>query len=366
MKKTPLYEEHLKLGAKLIDFGGWLMPVQYSGILAEHKAVREDCGMFDASHMGQVFVRGFDAKNFVNFLVPNEIGSKRPGHAVYTMMCNEVGGVVDDLLVYVLSQDEVMIIVNATRRSEVLVWMDGVAARRDYNGLRIDPHWEDRGLIAVQGPNAEKTLQPLVEDRDLSTMATFTLTTGSIRGQVCYISRTGYTGEDGFELITNGNHIATLWRALLERGATPVGLGARDTLRQEMGYPLYGQDLDEITTPIEANLKWTVCFDKPSFYGRDALKRQVEEGVHKTRVGLLVQDRGIPRHGCQVYAAGRRIGEVTSGCFSPSLKKGIAQAYVLTDYAKRGSVLEVEIRDKRHAAEVVRMPFYKGGSRNGA
>lgn len=363
LKITPLYDEHIKLGAKMTDFGGWNMPLYFSGILAEHKAVREDVGICDASHMGQVFVRGRDAKNFVNFLVPNEIGSKKPGHAIYTMMCNENGGIIDDLLVYVIHQNDIMLIVNATRRSEVLIWMDGMAARRNYSDLRIEPHWDDRGLISIQGPNAEDHLQELAESVNLSGIQPFTLTAGEVCGQECYISRTGYTGEDGFELIGHANHVATIWRALIKGGATPVGLGARDTLRQEMGYPLYGNDLDEITTPIEADLNWTVKFDKPAFYGRDAMKHLIEHGLPKVRVGLEFGERAIPRHGCQIYVEGRRIGQVTSGCFSPTLRRGIAQAYVEPAYSKLGTVLDVEIRNQRFPGTVTKMPFHAAGSR---
>lgn len=362
MQKTCLNEEHRKLNAKLIDFGGWEMPVQYSGILTEHEAVREDVGICDASHMGQVYIRGNDARAFVNYLITNDISNKEPGQATYTLMCNHSGGVIDDLIVCVRDDQEILLVVNASRRKEDLTWMSGVLAQSGFKDARIEPDFDGRGLIAVQGPKAEKHLQEH-SDSSLADLKSFRFREGALLGRECIISRTGYTGEDGFEVMSDADHIVALWQALIDGGATPTGLGSRDTLRQEMGFPLYGNDLDAVTTPLEAGLKWAVKLGKDDFVGKAALEHQLEHGPEVNRVGISSNDRGIPRHGCQVYLDNHRVGYVSSGCFSPSLKQGIGQAFIDPELTKPGTVVEVEIRNRRHKATVTRMPFLQRGGR---
>lgn len=360
MQKTCLNAEHRKRNAKLIDFGGWEMPVQYpAGILAEHEAVRTDVGICDASHMGQVFVRGNGAREFVNHLVTNDISAKQPGQATYSLMCNHSGGAVDDLIVYVIADDEILLVVNGSRRREDLTWIDGVAARHPADA-RVEPAYEGRGLIAVQGPRAEQHLQRMC-DADLADVKSFRFLQANLLDKPALLSRTGYTGEDGFEVMGEADHVVALWQALIEGGASPTGLGSRDTLRQEMGFPLYGNDLDQVTTPLEASLRWAVKLEKSDFVGKEALQHQLETGIPVQRVGILSNDRGIPRHGCQVYLDTHRVGYVSSGCFSPTLKQGIGQAFIDPELTKPGTVVEIEIRNRRHRATVTRMPFYQRG-----
>ncbi len=360
LKKTPLYDAHVAAGARMVAFGGWLMPVQYTGITEEHVAVRTKAGLFDVSHMGQVEVRGISATAFLDYLLPNHIGALRPGGILYTPMCNEAGGIIDDLLVYRRDEADYLLVVNAGRKDVDVAWIEAQA--RGFGGVeRVDA--SDRyAMVALQGPHAEAILSRHT-DADLSALGYYHYTAARLAGIEALISRTGYTGEDGFEVLCAPAEGPKVWDLLLQetdgKRAVPAGLGARDTLRLEAGYALYGNDLNEETTPLEARLGWTIRFDKPGdFIGRAALLKQQEAGAQRRLVGLRMTERAIPRSHQRILSpAGNAAGETTSGTFSPTLKAGIALGYVRPALSKPGAPLSIEIRTDRKAAEVVKLPF---------
>lgn len=361
LKHTPIHAEHVALGGKMVPFAGYEMPVQYpTGITAEHHAVRKAAGLFDVSHMGEFEVRGPGARDFVQYLTTNDVNRIEVGQAQYSTLVNEEGRVLDDLLVYRFL-DRYMLVVNASNREKDLAWIQRHAA--DFE-VTIQDRSDDVGLLALQGPKAEAILDRLTDD-DLSKIEYYRFAEGTVNGRPAVISRTGYTGEDGFELYVDAADAAALWRALLDAGEgdglVPAGLGARDSLRLEMGFALYGNDLDEDHTPLEAGLAWVVKLDKGDFVGRAALARQKEEGVKRRLAGFRLLERGFPRQG---YAVRTEHGEgvVTSGVASPSVGEGVGLAYLPTSAAKAGSRVEVLIRDKPVPAEVVRPPFYTEGS----
>jgi aminomethyltransferase len=356
-KKTPLYEEHVKSGARIVPFAGFLMPIQYTGIIDEHRAVRDALGMFDLSHMGEFRVTGADAVSAVDRLVTNDIAGLAVGQVRYTPMCYPDGGIVDDLLVYRF-EDHLMLVVNASNIDKDLTWI-----RENVSGdVQIDDESEDIALIAVQGPRAEQFLAGYTKI-DLAAIGYYHFTVGTVAGVEAVVSRTGYTGEDGFELYVAPDGAATVWNALLNggkgEGLKPIGLGARDTLRLEAGYMLYGNDIDQTTTPLEAGLGWTVKFGPSDFVGRARLEAQKAEGLQRKMVALDMGDRAIPRQHCEIFADGERIGEVTSGTFSPTLGRGIGLGYVRADHARAGSAVDVHIRQSSHGVRVVRKPMYK-------
>jgi aminomethyltransferase len=360
--RTPLYPEHVALGAKLVPFAGWEMPVQYpSGITAEHQAVRRAAGLFDVSHMGEIEVRGERAEEFVQFVATNDASKIAIGQAQYSALLQEDGTLLDDLLVYRFPAHW-MLVVNASNRARDLAWLERHAAPF---GVEILDRTEEIGLLALQGPRAAAILAPLT-DVDLDALRYYHFSEGTVDGVPAIVSRTGYTGEDGFELYVPAEATAALWRRLLEAGAPegiqPAGLGARDSLRLEMGYGLYGNDMDERRTPLEAALGWIVKFDKGDFIGREALLRQKQAGVRDRLVGFKLEARGFPRPGYTVRVGGEPAGTVTSGIVSPSLGEGIGLAYVPAGSAKAGTPIEILIRDKPVAAQIVRPPFYTGGS----
>ncbi|MCM8746652.1 glycine cleavage system aminomethyltransferase GcvT [Thermomicrobium sp. CFH 73360] len=363
-KVTPLIEQHRALGARFIEFAGWLMPVQYEGIVAEHLAVRSRAGLFDLGHMGQLAVRGRDALPFLQFVTPNDVGSLKPGRAQYSMLLYPNGGVVDDIMIYLRpDREEYLVVVNAANTDKDFQWL--LERRADH------PEWvvelEDisatTGMLAIQGPRAERILQRVTEG-DLSTIRPFDTVQTTVTGVPTLVARTGYTGEDGFELYFPIEATVRLWDRLLEigraDGLVPVGLGARDTLRLEACLPLYGNELSPEITPLEAQLGWVVKFHKGSFIGREALERQLQEGVPRKLVGFeLVERSGIPRHGYEVQLAGRRIGTVTSGTSSPSLGKAIGLALIESSAAGIGREFDVVIRGKPVRARQVKTPFYR-------
>ena len=362
LKRTPLWEEHRGAGAKLVPFAGYDMPVQYrSGIIAEHQAVRKFAGLFDVSHMGEIEIKGPQALDLVQYVTTNDASTLEYGQAQYSVMCRPDGGAIDDCIVYRM-RDGYMIVVNASNRVKDRDWIA-------HNAQRFDCESTDRsdeiGLIALQGPRAEKILGQLT-DTNLADIRYYHFAEGEAAGAPAIISRTGYTGEDGFELYIDAADAVAVWRKLLEVGAAdglaPAGLGARDSLRLEMGYALYGNDLDEKRTPLEAGLGWVTKLDKPDFVGADALRKLKEQGVRQRLVGFVLKERGFPRHGYEVRASGQGAGEVTSGTVSPSLDKGLGLAYVATELSKPGTAIEIMVRDKAVAAEVTRPPFYKEGS----
>ena len=361
LKRTPLYETHVALGAKIVPFAGFEMPVQYpTGITAEHKAVREKAGLFDVSHMGEFIVRGPKAVDFVNHVTTNDVASLKPGQAQYSTILREDGTIVDDCLVY-RSDDRVLMVVNGSNIDKDFAHISRFVGDFD---ATLDDISDHVALLALQGPQAAKILAKHT-DTDLSQIKYYEFTTGVVAGvEKVYISRTGYTGEDGFELYFPSQHAKTVWNPLTASGdVTPAGLGARDSLRLEMGMALYGNDLDDTTTPLEAALGWLVKMKKGDFVGRDALAAQKERGLTRKLVGFTTAERSFPRHGYPVFVKGQPSGEIRSGTMSPTLGIPIGTAYVPPDSAAEGSPLEIEIRGKRIPATVVKMPFYKNGSR---
>ena len=349
---TPLYEEHKELGARLVDFAGWEMPVQYSGIKAEHAAVRERAGLFDVSHMGEVVFRGPDAEAAVQRLVTRDVARLRPGQAGYAAVCYESGGTVDDVLVYKRPND-FLVVVNASNREKDLEHFR--ENTRDLD-VEVADESDDWALLALQGPEAVGILSPLT-DADLSGLKYYRFVEGEVDGAPATISRTGYTGEDGFELYLRPDAAARVWRRLIEAGAAPVGLGARDTLRLEAGMCLYGNELDAETTPLEAGIGFAVHLDKDEeFIGQRALREEKEEGLRKKLVGFEMEGRGIARHGHPVTSGEETVGTVTSGTQSPTLNRAIGLALVDPGVEDR---FEVVIRDKSVPAKTAALPFYK-------
>jgi aminomethyltransferase len=356
-KKTPLYEEHVKSHARLVPFAGFEMPIQYSGIIEEHRAVRNNMGMFDLSHMGEFQVTGDDAVSAIDRLVTNDIESLKPGQVRYTPMCYPDGGIVDDLLVYRF-EDHLMLVVNASNIDKDLEWVKSRLAP----GVQVENISDDVALIAVQGPRSQDFLRSH-SDVNLSDIRYYEAVEGNVAGAFGIISRTGYTGEDGFELYVRPDEAGRLWERLLETGAPlglkPIGLGARDTLRLEAGLMLYGNDIDDTTTPLEAGLGWTVKFGVHDFVGRETLERQKSEGVQRRMVAVELEDRVIPRPHYEIRSQGEHVGELTSGTYSPTFEHGIGLAYVRKSDAKAGTNVEVVVRQQEHPARIVRKPMYK-------
>jgi len=362
-RATPLLSRHEALGGRMIDFGGWRMPVQYTSILEEHRAVRQRAGIFDLSHMGELFVEGSEAGAALAGALVTDPPSLEVGRAHYSMICAPDGGVIDDLIVYRLARDRFLVVANA---SNAPVVSDALAERLDGKRAILDDRSLATALVAVQGPAARGILGPLT-DVDLSTLRYYAIAEGNVAGIPALVARTGYTGEDGFEVFVDGAAAGELWDILVGAGAPagmlPVGLGARDTLRLEAGMPLYGNELDRATTPFEAGLGRVVKLAKAGdFVGRDALARAAEAGPRRLLVGLVVRGRGIGRHGYPVWAGDRRTGAVTSGTQSPTLGVPIAMAYVPPPDSAVGTMFEVAIRATRAEAEVVPLPFYKRSS----
>ncbi|MGD2070455.1 MAG: glycine cleavage system aminomethyltransferase GcvT [Gemmatimonadota bacterium] len=363
LKKTPLYDEHVQLDGKMVPFAGFSMPVQYpTGITAEHRAVREGAGVFDVSHMGEFDLRGPDAPRAVQRVTVNDASKIEVGQAQYSAMVNEAGGILDDLIVYRFD-DHFMLVVNASNRAKDFAWIVDHTGDLD---VEVTDRSDEIALIAVQGPNARQLVKRLTED-DVDAIGYYRFARGTVAGAPAVISATGYTGEDGFELYLANDDAVKVWRALLAEGGDlglhPAGLGARDSLRLEVGYALYGNDLDEHHTPLEAGLGWITKLDADDFIGREALRAQKEKGVERKLVGLRLTERGFPRPGYDVLSAeGRVVGSVTSGTMSPMLGQGIALAYVPTALAAKDTGVAVSIRDKAVAARVQRPPFYTEGS----
>ena len=360
LKRTPFHDIHRELGAKLVPFAGYEMPVQYpTGITAEHKAVRERAGLFDVSHMGEFIVRGPGAVDFVNYVTTNDVAKLAVGQVHYSTILNERGTIEDDCLVYRFA-DHLMMVVNASNREKDLRHISRELGRFE---ATIEDISDDIALLALQGPQAKDVLARLT-DVDLDAIKYYHFAEGSVAGVGdVIVSRTGYTGEDGFELYFDGAHAETLWKAITaDPRVTPAGLGARDSLRLEMGMALYGNDIDDGTTPLEANLGWLVKLKKGEFVGREALERQKAAGLPRKLVGFTTAERSFPRHGYPVFHEGAPSGEVRSGTVSPTLNIPIGTAYLPASAAQEGTIFEIEIRGTRVAATVVKPPFYKQGS----
>ena len=361
--ETPLAARHETLGARMIDFAGWRMPVQYGSILDEHRSVRERAGIFDLSHMGELLVEGPDAGDALAAALVTNPPSLAVGRAHYSMICAPNGGIIDDLIVYRLAEDRFMVVANAANAQVV---SEAFGERLRGSKAVLDDQSLATGLVAIQGPRSVDALAPLT-DVDLGALRYYGIAEGHVAGIPANVARTGYTGEDGFEVFVDTARTGELWDAMLDavRGVDggPVGLGARDTLRLEAGMPLYGNELDLTTTPYDAGLGRVVKLDKPNdFVGRAALEKAAAEGPKRRLVGVIVEGRGIARHGYPVHAGDRRSGVVTSGTQSPTLGVPIAMAYVAPSDAEPGTMVDIEIRDTRVPARVVPLPFYRRDS----
>ena len=360
--RTPLFEEHVRAGGKIVPFAGYEMPVQYQpGITVEHNAVRTGAGLFDVSHMGEFEVSGPRALDFIQYLTTNDASKLEVGQAQYSTLPKEDGTLLDDLIVYRLD-GRYLIVVNASNREKDFDWMSQYAPKFDAKLVDVSDNY---ALLALQGPRAAEILARLT-DTPLDQIGYYRFAEGSVDGMQAIISRTGYTGEDGFEIFLGNDDAAAVWRRILHVGAPegvmPVGLGARDSLRLEMGYALYGNDLDESRNPLEAGLGWVTKLDKDPFLAGDALRRIKENGTSQRLVGFRLTERGFPRHGYEIAHQGEVVGTVTSGTMSPTLGVGIGMGYVPTALAAPGTTIDILIRSQPIPAEVVRPPFYKSGS----
>jgi glycine cleavage system T protein (aminomethyltransferase) len=355
-RRTPLYDTHVRADARIVEFAGWEMPVQYAGILDEHETVRTRVGLFDVSHMGEVIFRGPKALAALSRVFTNDLSKVADGQAQYGCLCRDTGGIVDDVVVYRRAADDLLVCVNAGNRDKDFQWLASHAG-----GAEVTNESDAWAQLALQGPLAAQLLQRLTKV-NLSAMRSYRFAPGEVAGVTGLVARTGYTGEDGFEIFCPSEEGPRVWAALMEAGQperiAPCGLGARDSLRLEMAYRLYGSDMDDSTTPLEAGLAWVVKLDKGEFVGREALLAQKAAGVAKKLVGFTLTDPGIARHGYPVLQDGRKVGEVTSGTKSPSLGTSIGLAYVPTALAAEGSTFAVEIRGRPAAARVVKTPFY--------
>ncbi len=356
-KQTPLNAAHRKLNGRMVDFAGWDMPVQYTGVEKEHEAVRTSVGLFDVSHMGEIEFKGPGALAEANRLITNDLAKAADGQAVYAGLLNEKGGFVDDVVAYRFSPEHIFICVNASNAAKDFEWMKAHAKT-----VKPVNRSDDFAQIAVQGPKAFALVQRLA-NKPLDGVGTYRFTQGQVAGVDCIISRTGYTGEDGFELYCAPGGAEALWFALLEGGkgdgCVPVGLGARDSLRTEMKYSLYGNDIDDQHTPLEAGLGWIVKWDKGDFIGKAALEAQKAQGVPRKLVGFELTEAGIPRSHYAILKDGQKVGEVTSGTMGPSIKKAVGIGYVPTALSAEGATFHVEIRGRPVGAKVVKTPFYK-------
>jgi glycine cleavage system T protein (aminomethyltransferase) len=360
LRRTPLHAAHVALGARLVPFAGYEMPVQYRSIIEEHRTVRTGVGLFDLSHMGEVLIGGGEALAFARYAVVSDPGALEPGQAQYSMLCAEDGGIIDDLIVY-RSDEGYLIVCNASNRDEVVAHLAALRDRGDFDAT-IEDRSERTALIAPQGPRAAELLAGLT-DLDLESLGYYRSLRGMVAGVDCLVARTGYTGEDGFELFCDARRAPALWDALLAAGAPlgirPCGLGSRDTLRLEAGMPLYGNELDRTGNPYEANLGRVVKLEKGEFVGRAALASVQQSGPRRKLVGLVMRDDAIARHGYPVLIAGEEAGVVTSGTASPTLDARIAMAYVPAQHATVGDEVQVVVRDRPYRAEQVKLPFYK-------
>jgi aminomethyltransferase len=340
---TPLYDRHVALGARMVPFAGWEMPVQYEGVMQEHRAVRTDAGVFDVSHMGEIEVEGPRAHGLLQELLSNDLDKLEPGEAQYTLLTNEIGGIIDDLIAYRLATHRYLLIVNASNRETDFAWLK----EREVSGSDVRDVSDEYGLLAVQGPTAIAKL-------GLPPAPAFTFAEGEIDGMPVMVNRTGYTGEDGCELLCMAEDAAALWDGVLARGVVPCGLGARDTLRLEACYPLHGNDISEYTDPISAGLGWTCALGK-EFSGVAALRRMKEHGPERKLVAFVMEEKAVPRHGMPIEGG----GEVTSGTHSPMLDVGIGMGYMPAARAAPGTELTIDVRGKARKARIVKKPIYK-------
>lgn len=366
LSRTPLFDWHVSHGGRMVEFGGWEMPVQYTSIVEEHQAVRKAVGLFDISHMGRLSFRGADAANLLNYLLTCQVDNLVDGQIRYGLVCNSAGGILDDVLVNRIDAKSFILVVNASNREKIVSWISQQTRDKTADGGRFDVRVEDQthdtAMIAVQGP-AALSLVKSVTHVDLTTIRYYTGRAITIETQPAFVSRTGYTGEDGFELIVPNSIAVKLWEELVASGQPaglkPCGLGCRDTLRLEAAMPLYGHELSENVDPLTAGLGFAVKLEKANFIGRDALLKFKDQPNRPVRVGLKLESRRIAREHSEVFVGSERAGEVSSGTFSPTLEQSIAMAYVTKVHAKIGTSVEVDIRGKREPGIVVSLPFYK-------
>jgi aminomethyltransferase len=354
LKRTPLFKLHAEAGARLVPFAGWEMPVQYEGVRQEHLAVRRGAGLFDVSHMGEIETRGPRAAEFLRHLLTNDVAKVGPGGAQYALLCREDGGVLDDLFTYWLEDERFLTVVNASNAETDFAWFAKQA--EGWDGAEVRDRSADYAMLALQGPDAVEHFESVLDSGE--TPGRFRHGEATVAGARALVCRTGYTGEDGVELLLSPNDAEAVWRALTDAGAVPCGLGARDTLRLEVCYPLYGNDLSTDRTPIEAALKWACVLDN-DFVGAERLREQAEQGTKEKLAPFVFTGQGIPRAGCAVLSGDEQIGVVTSGTLSPCMEVGIGMAYVRSDLASPGTELTVDVRGKRRAARVESKPLYK-------
>jgi aminomethyltransferase len=359
MKKTTFYNLHEKAGAKIVEFAGFMMPIQYSSIIAEHKAVRNNVGVFDVSHMGEIFIRGTKAAEFVQNLTVNDVTKLYPGRVQYSAMCYPEGGIVDDLLVYMVSPEEFMIVVNASNMQKDYDWM----IQNNSHDVEVDNQSDEYSLLAIQGPNSKDTLSKII-DKNLD-LEYYHFFKAKVAGKDMIVSRTGYTGELGYEIYFKGNEkdAEEVWNAVFEAGKEfgiqPVGLAARDSLRLEMGFCLYGNDIDNTTNPLEAGLGWITKINKGSFIGKDAIVKARNEGLKRRLIPVVTSEKVFPRHGYEMTVNGEKVGTVTSGTVSPVLNQPIAMAYLDSAYTTEGTTVNFNVRGKEIPAVVTKLPFIK-------
>jgi len=360
LRHTPLHASHLALNARMVPYAGYEMPVQYSSIIDEHRTVRSAVGLFDLSHMGEIHLSGPEALAFARYAVVSDPGLLEPGQAQYSMLCAPDGGIIDDVIVYRV-EDGYLVVCNAANHDAVVAQLGSLSAQGDFD-VQVEDRSDETALIAPQGPRAAELLGRLT-DLDLSTLGNYRSTQGRVAGTECLVARTGYTGEDGFELFCAARRAQRLWDALIstgqDLGIQPCGLGSRDTLRLEAGMPLYGNELDRSVNPYEANLGRVVKLEKGEFVGRAALTAVQQTGPQRRLVGLVMRDEAIARHGYPVLVDGAEAGSVTSGTLSPTLGERIAMAYLPAADASVGAAVEVLVRERRHPAEQVKLPFYR-------
>jgi len=361
MNKTPLYDRHLALGAKMIDFGGWVMPVQYTNIIEEHQATRRTAGLFDICHMGELEIRGPQAFDLLQWLMSRNLEGQKTGQVKLSVMTNEHGGIVDDVTVYRHAEDYYTIVTNAGTKDKDIAWIMKQQEAKELRSVVITDISDKMGKLDIQGPLSQQILQALIAE-DLAGLKYYYATHTTILDIPVLISRSGYTGEDGFEIYAGNTHIGDIWDSLLQKGSTwgikPVGLGARDTLRLEAGMMLYGNDMDETVKPLEVVYGWVTNLEK-DFVGSDVLRKIKKEGVARKLVGFEMEDRGIARHGHKVFIYGKEAGQVTSGTFTPTLQKAIGLAFVPASCSEPDMEIMIDIRGHLSKARVVALPFYK-------
>lgn len=360
MNRTPLYEEHKKLGAKIVPFAGWEMPLSYSGVLEEHRATRSAVGLFDVSHMGRIDLTGPAAVELLDRVATSPVKKLSVGGMQYALACNEQGGILDDIMIYRFGEERYFVCANASNAEKIFQWLTKKAA--GLSGVAVTDRSADLAQVAVQGPRSRELMKPITA-ADLDRLKLRHCIETKLAGVPMLMSRSGYTGELGYELYLPADRAREVWETLVHKGSTyglkPCGLGCRDTLRLEMGYPLYGNDMDETTTPIEASLDFAVDLEKTDFIGREVMARQRETGISRKLIGFELVQRGVPRHGHRILSDGKEIGIVTSGNHSPSLNKGIGMGYVQTTFAEPGGKIQIDIRGNAVPAIIVERPFYR-------